>query len=67
MTKCTKCKGEIAQLLFTSASIESGHFDRHGKYIDICDGGASAVRFMCPHCGLHLFNNEDDAYEFLNP
>ena len=63
---CKSCKGQITQLLFTSASIETGHFNSHGKYVDIYSDGDPKVQFLCPHCGAHLFDNEDDAYDFLN-
>jgi hypothetical protein len=67
VAKCKSCDCKIGQLNYEVTDTYAGHFTKRGKYTDLWCKAEDALIFMCPHCGVHLFDNENDAYDFLNP
>lgn len=62
---CPKCKEEINYLQYSSTIEETGTYDiKHGYDKDY--GNVCQIKFQCPDCGEELFNDEEDAYNFLN-
>lgn len=68
MVKCLKCNKEIETLNYTQSCIAYGVFDKFGEYEEInCElDNNNYNKFICPKCDCILFDDEDDAKEFLN-
>jgi predicted RNA-binding Zn-ribbon protein involved in translation (DUF1610 family) len=65
MPKCPRCGKEIDHLLVHSRAImEYDYSIKQGfKYLDTLEEDFES--FYCPKCNEELFDNEDEAFEFL--
>jgi len=68
---CRVCKKQCDELIYRKATFNEGKCETDGvsniiDYEDeeVCD--EIIVVFKCPHCGALLFDDEDDAVDFLN-
>lgn len=67
MVKCPKCNKEIDYLSYTQKCVAHGVYngDEYDEYsCDLADDEENL--FYCPECEELLFEDEDDASDFLN-
>ena len=72
MPKCPKCGKEINELTVEVIDIGSVRLNSHGELeyefaSDIYGDSVKGIKFTCPECGAELFDNEEDAEDFLKP
>jgi hypothetical protein len=67
MSKCSRCDVEIKHLNWEHHKIAFGQIYPDGKKDEDYPTGSleKDVWFHCPECGKELFDNEDNALEFL--
>lgn len=76
--KCPICHDNLVYLIYTAATdkvFRKGIFNVWEKHkapvdiTDVCEGcdnmNAGEVRYFCPHCGTLLFENKDDAWNYM--
>lgn len=64
MTYCPKCKEEI-NYLFVHETITGGLSFSLDGYDEEPNERNHELMFLCPECDTELFNNHDDACEFV--
>jgi hypothetical protein len=66
MARCPSCKELIGSLRYCCQRTEYGDYSAHGDYYDSDYGDGDCYEWSCPECGDILFQNSDDADEFLS-
>jgi transcription initiation factor IIE alpha subunit len=72
MPKCPECGEEIHELFYTLIDGGRAWLNDDGELeyelaSDTYGDSVIGIRFTCPECGAELFDNEEDAEDFLKP
>jgi hypothetical protein len=66
MSKCSCCKITVTSLCCSYEMQVNANFMNDGKYVDQYENLIKNFQFFCPKCGKKLFDDENDAFNFLN-